>query len=181
MSKCKCKKDECVNPITGNVLNTSNVFTYLTCRLKTHQKSGVYTFPLYENKKYLKCKTKKKLKCKTLLLCECILLLSVKHPHGANAKNSVHSTFLHSAFQKPHAPHKIKCSCKKNCSTFFHFRFRFLQEHFNLCGASHHLKPFCFFCHLKEPFLNLLFIGSKLYYSDTILYLGVDQKFVSGS
>jgi hypothetical protein len=32
-----------------------------------------------------------------------------------------------------------------------------------LCGASHHLKPFCFFCHLKEPFLNLLFIGSKLY------------------
>jgi hypothetical protein len=98
---CKCKKDECVNKITGNVLNTSNVFTYLTCRLKTHQKSGVYTLPLYENKKYLKYKTKKKLKCKTLLLCECILLLSVKHPHSASAKNSVHSTFLHSAFQKP--------------------------------------------------------------------------------
>jgi hypothetical protein len=42
---------------------------------------------------------------------------------------------------------KAKTKMKKGGAKFF------LQEHFILCGASHHLKPFCEIkcktCHLK--------------------------------
>jgi hypothetical protein len=61
-------------------------------------------------------------------------------------------------FQK--AKMKTKTKMKKRRSNFF------LQEHFILCGASHHLEPFCEIksktCHLKEPFLNLPFIRYEL-------------------